>query len=263
MRHGLLIIFIFAFLSLVVAAEGENLVKNGSFEQINSGLPTQWSFAEGDGRIVKAYNDAAGGNNSLYICNKNKMDTMVKQEVTLNKDKLYKVSARVKAKTAEQAGSANITLYYVSNSHGTKGIYTSKELMNTDGNWENIEFTISPRNDIDDPITIAARLGGQGSANSGEAWFDDISITETKDINPTAHFDFNQHKPAENKDSKSKAADNNTNTTKPESAGNSNNVILIIGAMVMVGAIVLFNKKKNAEEEESDEEDDESDEEDK
>lgn len=159
--------------------ETKNVIKNPGFEEISQGAPTNWRTYEGglsgvsSGAVETAVHT---GKVSYKIGNSSENDTMVVQNVNVESDKIYKVSYWLKAEDIEkQSGSANITLYYGSNNTECKGIITSPEHKDTANKWQLNEFYIKTLN-ISEPLTVALRLGGQGTPNKGNAYFDDVSM---------------------------------------------------------------------------------------
>jgi hypothetical protein len=198
-RNKSIIAFIIIILVLFVAntifAGKGNLIVNPGFEKVKDKYPIRWNIGHlNPGVHVEVSNDAHSGSKGLTITNNKLNDTLVTQDVKVKKGKVYRVKYWCKAAVKNQPGSANITLYYVSNSAGCKGIYTSKETRNTNGMWRIEEFYFKTRNDIGDPLTLALRLGGQGTRNEGQVIYDDLVMEQVD--NPPSRveiYDFSAH----------------------------------------------------------------------
>ncbi len=250
-----LIISVVSVLSFagVVLGDDTNLVKNPGFEDFKNGQLTNWSYVLDEKASVNISDDSHSGSKSILIKNSAPVDTMVRQDLKVIKGKLYKVSAWVKAKIRNQAGSSNITLYYVENNSDCKGIYTSKELMDTSGKWEKIEFSIKTNKDIDDPLTLAVRLGGQGTPNEGEVYFDDIEFIEIDEKNISAtHFEFQTTKTEQKENEKDKVSglkedDKSNNGPANGNQGGIKYFWLVVALIAILAVLnhkgILFSKK--------------------
>ncbi len=243
------IVFFFAILLVAIFAsstaafcDAANLVKNPGFEEVKNGQAVGWTYKLDDAAKVSIADDAYSGTKSIHIKNSAPVDSMVRQDLKVSKGKLYKVSAWVKANIKNQRGSANITLYYVDNNTASKGIYTSKELMDTAGDWEKIEFSIKTNKDTNDPLTIAVRLGGQGTPNEGEVYFDNVEFIEITERDKLAtHFEFKtmiaEKKQDPNAD-KGRITDKKGPTLETE-----NRMSYFWLVLILVSIVILFNRK--------------------
>jgi len=230
---------IFTFFPVFGLCAGENLVKNPGFEEMINGVPMGWKNSIKVGVSVNIDESGHTGSKSLHIKNSVMADTMVTQNLSVKKGKTYKVSGWVRADIKNQPGSANITLFYDS-ILSDKGIYTSKELRNTNGQWEKIEFSIKTRNDIDDPLTIALRLGGQGIENEGEVYFDDIEVVEIDENEKLPeHFEFNASNAAESSNTEN-IQKNNTENPVPTSNQKKGAPSLLWIIIVLAGCSILL-----------------------
>jgi hypothetical protein len=175
-------------------SNNQNLVKNPGFEMNKNGLPKFWEIKDSPLEYFQIVtHEKAEGKQSLLINNKRPHDTMLIQNIKVKKNSFYHIKAVVKTdEIVTDRGAANITLYYISNGNGSKGIYTSPELQDTRGKWLSIEFIIKTRKDINDPLTIGLRLGGQGLVNKGKVYFDEIIVSEINSPQKgLSFFDFN------------------------------------------------------------------------
>lgn len=234
---GFIILLTLLIMTNVNYAADENIVNNPGFEQESSDKPLNWDYTTVAGTSVDISNDAFSGSKSIYFENSVLADTMVFQGLNVEKGKLYKVSAWVKADIKNQAGSANITLYYVNNGIRSKGIYTSPEIMDTKGEWKKLEFSIRTSNNINDPLTIALRLGGQGVTNEGKAYFDDVEFIEINENEKMSkHFEFDDGSPVINDN---EIKDKNVLL----SIKNVEDFDYLWGAIILIIVVVLFYSK--------------------
>jgi dolichyl-phosphate-mannose-protein mannosyltransferase len=249
MAKNILIFFVISLVILMITCpifgEAVNIIKNPGFEQFKNDLPSEWSVKDGvlppnakvEGSIIYPHS----GKSCLTIENSQPTDTMVIQNLNVQPDKVYKISCWIKADIKNQPGSANITLYYVNNGYGCKGIYSSKEFQNTGAQWVKLEFNIHTlRESL--PLTLGIRLGGQGTGNQGKASFDDLVVELVK--NPSVvDYDFN-----------SSSSGNTSNT----SSSNNNVLLFVVLGIFGLGLMVYFefkfsqkNNEQLIEEEES------------
>jgi hypothetical protein len=256
------VIILVFFISYVGYADKiTNLVKNPSFEDGSSGNVTEWTNF---GTISKnasfgiSEDEKYSGEKSLLITNTEKCDTMVMQDIAIEKGKIYKISCWVKTDGIEQqAGSANLSIFYVSNGFDTKGIFTSREMMNTKGEWKRIELFVKTRSDIDEPLKLALRLGGQGVPNKGKAYFDDVEVVMVDQPGKGDYFVFKEGVGQTSNDSTATTKDNNnqlTDTSNPKENINKQQndstkyvlyaSVLVAGMICIVAIEYLVRRKK-------------------
>ncbi len=234
-----------------------NLIKNPGFEEVSGTLPAEWTYKDGDLPQGVTYgiskNAPRSGSNSLVITNTEEFDTIIAQKLKVQQDKVYRISCWIRAENiANQPGSANITLYYVDNGFGCKGIYTSRELSNTGNQWQLLEFYIKTLK-ISDPLSIGVRLGGQGTKNRGTAYFDDLTVELVQ--NPGSNLQIEQFFVP------GKQQDTGNQTGNPGSPKSNPIIIYVILGLLGLGLLAYFEikltkkeKKENDSVEDKDEE---------
>jgi len=173
------VLFLFLFLFLFAAAKtgsaGENLLKNGSFEDISGGLPSMWSpDIYGDDytsvRFFVGNKGAYDGSNYVTIENIRPNDAKLIQTVEVKPNTIYKLSCRIKAEgIGKNALGANITVLYI--------LETSMDFKDTAGKWEYVEL-YGRTGEKQDHIIVSARLGGYGNINTGKTSFDDFRVEQ-------------------------------------------------------------------------------------
>ena len=172
------LVFLFAAANIGVA--GENLLKNGSFEDISDSLPSVWStdIYGKDFTGVRFFVENKGaydGNNYVTIENIRPNDAKLIQTVKVKPNTVYKLSCRIKAEgIGENALGANITVFYI--------LETSKDFKDTGRKWEYVEL-YGRTGKKQDNLIVTARLGGYGNLNTGKASFDDFRLEQ--DIAPS------------------------------------------------------------------------------
>lgn len=231
-KTGILIL-VLAFFSISIHASG-NTLQNPGFEDSNSLEPTGWSssaFKNTPADVVFSVKDtdAFEGKNCLSISNISDNDSKVFQEISVIPGSIYKVSCRIKTENIlNQAGSANITLELANN----YGIYTSKELSNTNNNWELLEFNVRVPQEADKLVKFSLRLGGQGILNKGTAYFDEVvfELLENSGTLPIEEFFI------PDKSSTSNAANS-------QKQGSSSTILFVILAFIIVLLIIFVELK--------------------
>lgn len=222
-----------------------NLVKNSGFEEGSNTKSVNWinfgGLRQGATFSIVDFDHHSGGN-CLLISNTKDSDTMVMQQIKVEKGKIYKVNCWIKTEDIKnQPGSANVSLFYVSNGVGSKGIYTSKEFMNTGDKWKKLEFFIKTRGDIDDPLNLALRLGGQGIANKGKAYFDDVELAVVEQPGEGDYFVFKEESNSNITDT---AAVDTISTMSQNSSKQSNDtmkyIYYAIGVTIAMICIVIL-----------------------
>jgi dolichyl-phosphate-mannose-protein mannosyltransferase len=238
----MLLVFIIPFVFSVCLTHGEaaNPIKNPGFEETSGVLPKEWVFKEGTVPQGVKYeiskNQPHSGSNCLVITNTEAADTLIIQKVKVKPDQAYHFSCWIRTENiAHQPGSANITLYYGDNGFGCKGIITSKEFSNTGNQWQLLDFNFKTLK-IADPLSIAIRLGGQGTKNQGTAYFDDLSMELIKNPGVSTVF-ASFFVPGKEQTS------SNQNSGAPVS-GNSNPIVIyIILGILGLGLLAYFEIK--------------------
>lgn len=173
------VLFLLVFVFLLFAAEtgtaGENLLKNGSFENIDGGLPDVWSTdIYGDDlagvRFSVENKGAYDGSNYATIENIRSNDAKLIQSIKVKPDTVYKLSCRIKAEgIGGNALGANITVLYI--------LETSQDFKDTGGKWKYVEL-YGRTGKEQSTVIVTARLGGYGNVNIGKASFDDFRLEE-------------------------------------------------------------------------------------
>ena len=120
-------------------ADGDNLLANGGFEDVNaSGMPEDWytvSYRDADSNTLFEVTDeeAHTGSYSARIVNANANDARYVTTVKVEPESMYRVSGYILVKGMEDAGNgANFAL---------ENLYASSEsLFDTGGEWQYVEW---------------------------------------------------------------------------------------------------------------------------
>lgn len=176
------VLFIIGFLLIAFPSQlfaSDNLLQNGSFEDVVSGLPAMWDTdtwnKEADSVIFSVENGAAvSGNTYAVIQNLKSNDSKLMQKVKVIPNTIYKLSCWIRAgKVPPNVKGANITVLDI--------LETSADFHDTGGRWEYAELYGKTCPD-QRALVVTARLGGYGNLATGIASFDDFRMEEVKNI---------------------------------------------------------------------------------
>ncbi len=174
-------------------AEGGNVLKNGSFENVKSGADTaKWpdgnqptefgniyESAKGTGMAFKVEDstDAKDGSKVLHISSTDKTPRwdLAQSGLAIDPQKNYKCTFWAKTDQVDGTG-----LYLVIKRHvkdvGTKQEVSSEKISGTTG-WTQYEFTTNFPATDDFGVTDSMQLDIYGANMTGDVWVDDIRIT--------------------------------------------------------------------------------------
>ncbi len=161
-------------LFLAAPALGENLIENGSFEELDAeGMPLGWytdAYIQDEGyTLFSVTPDAAApdGQYAAAIKNIASNDARFAQTVFVEPESLYRFSGYVKADGVTDGRGANLSV---------EGLYVfSESVYDTAGEWRKIEWYGETGEDQTE-VTLFARLGGYSGESLGKAWFDDLRL---------------------------------------------------------------------------------------
>ncbi len=159
--------------------EDGNLIKNGSFEQLDSdGLPSEWYTDAYVNRVgVSAYSvtdEARTGNVAAVVQNFDSNDARFAQRVKVEPNTMYRLSGYIKASEIPDAGrGANLSI---------DGVYVfSDSVFDSAGEWRYVEL-YGETDDAQKEVTVFVRLGGYSGESMGTAAFDDIRLEKVEEL---------------------------------------------------------------------------------
>ncbi len=172
-----------------------NLIKNGDFSVIRDQHPEDWEEGMWVTSPGTSYLEAVtleDGTTAALIENAGLNDARFEQTVTLRENTTYRLSARARAEGCGSGIGANLSFM---------GIFgTSREVHDTRGEWE--ELALYARTGAGQKeATVAVRLGGYGSENTGKAWFTDVVLEEVSEV-PVGELVLNLKTPEPAKEDK-------------------------------------------------------------
>ncbi len=158
-----------------LAEDGENLLENPSFEELDGdGMPVGWTtdayrLQEGY-TVFSVTDDAENGDHAVTISNLAENDARFYQTVTVEPDSLYCLSGWVRTEDVPDSGhGANLSV---------EGLYSfSDGVYGTTDGWQYIEWYGETGEDQTE-VTIFVRLGGYSGESMGKATFDDLCLKQ-------------------------------------------------------------------------------------
>ncbi len=155
--------------------EGENLLTNPSFEELDSdGMPVGWTtdaYRLQEGYTVFSVTDEAeDGNHAVTINNLAENDARFYQTVTVEPNSLYCLSGWVKTEDILDSGhGANLSV---------EGLYSfSDGVYGTTDGWQYIEW-YGETGDDQTEVTLFVRVGGYSGESMGKASFDNLCLQQ-------------------------------------------------------------------------------------
>ena len=155
-------------------AQGETLLQNGDFSQGWRDIPEAWTtyaWEPGDA-FAEFYRDPEvyrTGGFSGAIVSRQPNDARYLQEVPLKPETYYRISGWIKTlEVGREAVGANLSI--------SGRLDRSPDFVGTQ-DWQYAELYVYSGAGAQ-TMTVTAGIGGYGSLNSGQAWFDDIEVVE-------------------------------------------------------------------------------------
>jgi len=160
---------------------GENIIENPSFENI---APHNWNKATWGGEDIEFRHTAKGRNNSncVSISSANSVNSAWYTTVDVKPNTEYKLTGWIKTEKVKPQNGKGALIVLNFDQEKAPVVTGTKD-------WTEIsyEFNSGGR----DKITIYCLLGGWGTA-SGQAWFDNISITPKNPIETKGKMEIDQ-----------------------------------------------------------------------
>ena len=158
-------------------ATQENLIENGDFSAVTDGMPDGWDVGMWVTSAGASFLEAVtlpDGTTAALVQNAAENDARFEQTVAVEENTTYKLSARVMAEACGE-GKTGANLSFI-------GIYgTSLDVHDTDGQWQTVTL-YARTGDGQSEATVAVRVGGYGSENTGKAWFTDVTLVPAETV---------------------------------------------------------------------------------
>lgn len=156
-------------------AEGQNMVSNAGFEEGQADVLQGWTqdvWVSGSETTQFALDreNTRSGNGAASIYNKQPNHAKWIQTIQVQPNTYYQITGWVKVAEAG-AGASGANIFVL----GVNG--TFPEYSDTSGEWKPLSFYGQTGPDQKE-LKLAVGLGGYGSLNTGQAWFDDLSMVQ-------------------------------------------------------------------------------------
>lgn len=230
-----------------IFAEG-NLITNGSFEEVQNGIPIGWSIYsykndEGATEFKVDSDGAYAGNNCATIINNIENDSRYIQTVSAQPNKNYKLSCYIKGENINDTGNGAIL--------SVEGqVSATSPLRNTDGLWEYVEMYVKTGEGVYS-FNVTVGVGGYGAESAGKASFDDVKVEEIDSIPDDAIVAIIEVPNQDNSHS-SNQSESNIDSSESENKPSKNiTVWIILAVCILVTTAAIYNTFKPSPSEEN------------
>ena len=222
-----------------IFAEG-NLVKNGSFEDVQNGTPTGWTIYsyitdEGASEIKIETDGAYSDSNCATIVNNVENDSRYVQTISAQPNKNYKLSCYIKGENIGDSGNGAVL--------SVEGqVSATNPLRNTDELWEYVEMYVKTGEGINS-FNITVGIGGYGALSTGKAFFDDVRAEEVDTIPDGASVAIVEM-PKQDNSSSDTQSDSDTTSESVKKTGSNRIVWIILAVCILIAAAAIYNTFK-------------------
>ncbi len=185
MRKLLTILLLLCLLSVPALAladngdqlAGEELLYNGDFSiHVESApLPAGWDLRayQNDADSVSATVASEDGTTQIVLTNKVANDARVAQDVTVEPNTVYRLSAEIRTSDVEYGTGANLSI----DNYPIDGTYCYSENLFGSDSWREVLLYFRTAAE-QTKVSVALRLGGYGTTATGTAEFRNVSLYE-------------------------------------------------------------------------------------
>ena len=234
MRKAASILFLCVLMMWTACMPGmcaeENLLKNGGFEAVSDGQPSDWTRGMWVTTLGASYlestQDAHTGEACVLVENVQENDARYEQTVSVKPETYYRLSAYVRAEGIPTDGVRGANISFA-------GIYeTSESVYDTNGEWVYLEVYARTGKGQKE-VTVMARVGGYSAINSGRAWFDDLCLEQVEAV-PAGHTYLDLSTPA---------PQSAAQTAGEENAPGMQQILLLITAGLIFACLLPWREK--------------------
>jgi Gpi18-like mannosyltransferase len=156
---------------------GEELLYNGDFSihVESASLPAGWDLRayQNDADSVSASVATEDGIAQIVLTNKVANDARVAQDVTVQPNTVYRLSAQIRTSDVEYGTGANLSI----DNYPIDGTYCYSENLFGSDSWREVMLYFRTAEE-QTKVSIALRLGGYGTTATGTAEFRNVSLYE-------------------------------------------------------------------------------------
>lgn len=175
------LVWIVLFASADLVATG-GLVQNGDLSQGAGGVPTEWRIDRWDTNagVTEFFWKGRSGSEpgQAGIRNTKPNDARFVQDLRVKEETWYRIAGKIRT---ENVGQAAIGAYLSL----MEGFQNSQDIKGSESEWQPVELWVKT-DKWQDRLTLALRVGGYSSLNTGEAWFSDITVEPVSGAPPNA-----------------------------------------------------------------------------
>ncbi len=208
---------------------GENLLKDGSFEELaakGSGAWYEDAYVSRSTYTAYDFVTEEDGGVSAHIVNMLANDARFAQIVSVRPDSLYCLEGDVRA-SAQGGLGANLSI---------EGPYVFSDSLYDQPEWAHLKLYGRTGPD-QHSVTVFARLGGYSGEATGEAWFRDLRLTEVAEV-PEGYWAYDWYQKARQADVREEAEDGE------EDAGPAGHIALMALALIGYAALAWYALKR-------------------
>jgi Gpi18-like mannosyltransferase len=158
------------------------LIKNGDFTQGSGGTPVEWRIDRWDTNagvtefLWKGPSGSEPGQAGIRSAKPN--DARFAQDLRVKEETWYRIAGKVRTENVGQSAmGAYLSLM--------EGFQNSQDIKGSEKDWQPVELWVKTEK-WQDRLTLALRLGGYSSLNTGEAWFSDVTVEAVSGPPPNA-----------------------------------------------------------------------------
>lgn len=257
MRKKLSIFFCIVYITIMslsanIFAEG-NLVKNGSFEDVQNGMPTGWTIStyndeDGAAEFNVVSDEAYDGSNCVSVTNNVQNDSRYMQTVSAQPNKNYKLSCYIKAENINDSGNGAVL--------SIEGqLAATPSLRDTGGSWEYVEMYAKTGEGVYS-FNVTVGVGGYSAESTGKGYFDNVTVEEIDTIPEGAIVAIVENPYLDNSSSDNQSESDSDTSENEKKSGTSTTVWLILVVCILITAAAIYNTFKSSSSEKDSESDD-------
>jgi len=170
------------WLGIAPAPHAENFVQNGDLARGSGNTPVEWRIDRWDtgAGVTEFLWQAPSGDvpGQAGIKNLKPNDARFAQDLRVREQTWYHIQGKIRTQDVGQGAiGAYLSLM--------EGFQNSQDVKGTQSEWQAVELWVKTEK-WQDRLTLALRLGGYSSLNTGEAWFSDITAEAVSGPAPNA-----------------------------------------------------------------------------
>jgi len=244
------ITFITITLTTNVWAEG-NLIKNGSFEDVQDGNPIGWTTYSynGDEGAAEFKIETDGAYSDIRcatIVNNVENDSRYIQTINAQPNTIYKLSCYIKGENISDTGNGAVL--------SVEGqVSATTPLRNTNDLWEYTEMYVKTGDGISS-FNVTVGVGGYGAVSTGKASFDEVIVKEVDTIPDNATVAVVEM-PKQDNSLSDTSSDSDIDSESQNGPNTNRTVWIILAVCILIAAAAIYNTFKSPSKDDIEEDD--------